>query len=224
MNQRKIFCGIICVLALLTISGCGGGGDDGDYCINPYTILPSGTGYVQQNVWYFLMTGTDITPGDNDDTPLVANFPMSDAVTVATAYSIVAPSFSNSIVVPVNFQQVGRFYLYTANNLGGVPPGMTWELWSNNGATLSLDPWQLEGDALTMAPLVTYDTGNRRFVIQLNSETIQPPDNSLGRRGVQRCRWTAEASRTGESELQVRKWWSPPSRYTRGWAQYMGYR
>jgi len=96
----------------------------------------------------------------NNEGPLVLNGAMIDSNMSLTAY-VIPVGLNNSIrmQIPAN-EQVDRIYIYTQNNLGLNPAGLTWRLYSN--ADFVLNPW---------SPLVgfsiNYDTTNQRFVIIL---------------------------------------------------------
>lgn len=106
-------------------------------------------------------TGTDPFPDDIDDSMLSSSFTMRDGNTDNSAYLVPAGISSNNSILLVTppGQQLNNLYLYTQNNLGPAPAGLTWRLYSNDILTT---PWNLESP-----PAVTYDTTKRRFVLVL---------------------------------------------------------
>lgn len=108
-------------------------------------------------------TGTDPTPGDVDDTMLVATASMRDGNLTLPAYSVAAATTNNSILVVTNGQPVDRIYIYvddlTQSNLGAVPLGLSWEVYSNDILGTSWNPE-------TTVPVI-YDAVNQRFEVAL---------------------------------------------------------
>ena len=61
-------------------------------------------------------------------------------------------------------------YLYTVSDLGSRPPGMTFELWSNDILSTT---WQHEADNGALDPYVTYNSVSRRFEIKFPAGNLQ---------------------------------------------------
>jgi hypothetical protein len=105
-------------------------------------------------------TGLDTTPADFSEDPLVvANPQMADTDLVTPAYSVLNATSDNVIRLRLNGNTVDRIHLYTPNDLGVLPAGLTWRLYTNDDL---LTPW---ADGGNLSP--TYNSSRQRFEINL---------------------------------------------------------
>jgi hypothetical protein len=107
-----------------------------------------------------VLTGPDSTPADFIESPLVvANPQMQDSDQATPAYSVPNSTADNVLRLRVTGQTVDRIYLYTQDDLGAGPAGLTWRLYTTDDL---FNPWVAGGP-----PTVTYNSGQRRFELSI---------------------------------------------------------
>lgn len=105
-------------------------------------------------------TGPDTTPADFIEDPLVvANPQMTDPDLVTPAYTVLNATADNVIRLRSNGRSVDLIHLYTENDLGVLPAGLSWRLYTNDDL---LSPW---ADGGNLSP--TYNSSRQRFEISL---------------------------------------------------------